>query len=57
MLDAVGFEVTRESQFLGSWRVVGRRRLPGYLFRRLLLGRHFGRPNTLVLARKKNRSN
>jgi 2-polyprenyl-3-methyl-5-hydroxy-6-metoxy-1,4-benzoquinol methylase len=56
MLDAVGFQVTRESQFLGSWRMVGKRHLPGYLFRRMLLGRHFGRPNTMVLARKNNRS-
>lgn len=57
MLDAIGFHVIRESQFLGSWRLVGKRRLPGYLFRRILLGRHFGRPNTLVLAKKNGCSN
>jgi len=57
MLDAIGFHVIRESQFLGSWRLVAKRRLPGYLFRRILLGRHFGRPNTLVLAKKNGCSN
>jgi hypothetical protein len=39
-------------QFMGNWRMAGRRQLPGYLFRRLFLGRYFGRPNTMVLAQK-----
>jgi hypothetical protein len=52
MMDAVGLQVVLDRQFLGSWRMVGRRHLPGYLFRRMLLGRYFGRPNTLVLAKK-----
>jgi 2-polyprenyl-3-methyl-5-hydroxy-6-metoxy-1,4-benzoquinol methylase len=52
MLQANGFKVTRAEQFLGSWRMVGRRNLPGYFLRRILLGRYFGRPNTSVLAEK-----
>lgn len=52
MVEAVGFRVTMTDQFMGNWRMAGRRHLPGYLFRRLLLGRYFGRPNTMVLAEK-----
>jgi SAM-dependent methyltransferase len=54
MLDANGFKVKRSEQFLGSWRMIGRRNWPMYLLRRVLLGRHFGRPNTLVVAEKPN---
>lgn len=54
MLAANGFKVTRSEQFLGNWRMIGRRNLPMFLLRRLLLGRHIGRPNTLVLAQKTN---
>lgn len=52
MLSATDFQVLREHQYLGSWKMVGRRHLPAYIFRRLLLGRYFGRPNTMVLAQK-----
>ncbi len=52
MLAAQGFSIKRSEQFLGSWRMIGKRNLPMYLVRRMLLGRHFGRPNTLVLAEK-----
>jgi 2-polyprenyl-3-methyl-5-hydroxy-6-metoxy-1,4-benzoquinol methylase len=52
MLAANGFEVVRSGQFLGSWRMIGRRHLPGYFLRRILLGRYFGKPNTFLLARK-----
>jgi hypothetical protein len=53
MMESAGFRVRLAKQFLGSWRLVGsRRHLPGFLLRRLLLGRYFGRPNTLVLAEK-----
>jgi|SRR5882724_1454138 len=52
MLDAAGFENILDEQYLGSWKMVGRRHLVGYIFRRLLLGRYFGRPNTMVLAKK-----
>lgn len=52
MLDASGFQVDDVQQFLGDWRMIGRRRLPGYLWRRLMLGRYYGKPNTLVVARK-----
>jgi 2-polyprenyl-3-methyl-5-hydroxy-6-metoxy-1,4-benzoquinol methylase len=52
MLKSLGFEIQLAKQFLGSWRLIGRRRFPGYLFRRMLLGRHYGKPNTLILARK-----
>lgn len=52
MVESVGFAVTLERQFLGSWRLVGRRNLPIYWLRRMLLGRYYGKPNTLILARK-----
>lgn len=52
MVEAVGFRVTMTDQYMGNWRMGGRRQLPGYLFRRILLGRYFGRPNTMVLAQK-----
>ncbi len=54
MLEANGFRVMRAEQFLGSWRMIGRRNLPMYFIRRMLLGRHFGRPNTLLLAEKQS---
>ena len=52
MVQANGFAIRRTEQFLGSWRLVGRRKLPAYFLRRILLGRYFGRPNTFVLAEK-----
>lgn len=52
MLTANGFKIVRAEQFLGSWRMIGRRNLPGYFLRRILLGRYFGRPNTFILAEK-----
>lgn len=52
ILESAGFEIRLAKQFLGSWRLVGNRNMPGYLLRRILLGRYFGKPNTLVLARK-----
>jgi SAM-dependent methyltransferase len=52
MLTANGFAVEQSGQFLGSWRMVGRRNLPGYFLRRILLGRYFGKPNTFLLAKK-----
>jgi 2-polyprenyl-3-methyl-5-hydroxy-6-metoxy-1,4-benzoquinol methylase len=57
MLESTGFEICLAKQFLGSWRLVGRRNIPAYLLRRALLGRYFGRPNTLVLAKKTQDSN
>ena len=52
MLEAMGFKVLKEKQYLGNWRMIGRRNIPVYLFRRLFLGKHYGKPNTLVLAKK-----
>jgi len=52
MLQTNGFDVTDVRQFLGDWRMIGRRRMPGYVWRRLILGKHYGKPNTLVVARK-----
>jgi O-antigen chain-terminating methyltransferase len=52
MLEAAGFQTILAKQFLGSWRLVGGRNMPGFLLRRILLGRYFGRPNTLLLAKK-----
>lgn len=52
MLQANGFRVKFTSQFLGSWRMIARRSLPGHFLRRMLLGKHFGKPNTLVVAEK-----
>ena len=53
MVQAVGFDVTHEQQFLGSWRMIGRRNLPAFLLRKLILGRYYGRPNTLLVAKRK----
>jgi SAM-dependent methyltransferase len=52
MLKANGFGVKITRQFLGDWRMIGRRNLPGHFLRRLLLGKHYGKPNTLVVAEK-----
>jgi 2-polyprenyl-3-methyl-5-hydroxy-6-metoxy-1,4-benzoquinol methylase len=52
MSEAAGFRISLVRQFLGDWRLIGRRNLPVYLLRKLLLGRYYGKPNTLVLARK-----
>jgi 2-polyprenyl-3-methyl-5-hydroxy-6-metoxy-1,4-benzoquinol methylase len=52
MLQSLGFEVPVAKQILGSWRLLGKRQIPGFLIRRMLLGRHYGRPNTVVLAKK-----
>jgi len=52
MLQAHGFKVIAARQFLGSWRMIGRRNIPMYLLRRLLLGRYYGKPNTMVAAVK-----
>jgi 2-polyprenyl-3-methyl-5-hydroxy-6-metoxy-1,4-benzoquinol methylase len=56
MLESNGFRVTLERQFVGHWHLIGRRRLVGYVLRRLLLGRYYGKPNALVLARKRGDS-
>ena len=52
MLKACGFQVQIAKRFLGSWRLIGKRNIPAYLLRRMLLGHHYGRPNTLVVATK-----
>jgi 2-polyprenyl-3-methyl-5-hydroxy-6-metoxy-1,4-benzoquinol methylase len=52
MLERNGLRVILERKFVGHWRLIGRRRLLGYVVRRLVLGRYFGKPNALVLARK-----
>jgi O-antigen chain-terminating methyltransferase len=52
MLQALGFEIRVAKQILGSWQLLGKRQIPGFLLRRMLLGRHYGRPNTVVLASK-----
>jgi len=52
MLQSGGFRIELAKQFLGSWRLIGGRNVPSFLLRRMLLGRHFGRPNTLLLAEK-----
>lgn len=53
MLQHFGFAVVQQGKFLGSWRTIGRRHLPGYLFRRLLWGGYFGKPNAFIVAKKK----
>jgi SAM-dependent methyltransferase len=53
MLGSTGFDVTQTKQVLGSWRMVGRSKLPVYFWRRMLLGRYYGRPNTIIVARKR----
>jgi len=51
MLQANSFGVVEAKQFIGSWRIIGRRNLPAYFVRRILLGRHFGRPNLSIVAK------
>jgi SAM-dependent methyltransferase len=53
MLQHFGFAVVQQGKFLGSWRTIRRRHLPGYLFRRLLWGEYFGKPNAFIVAKKK----
>lgn len=38
MLASTGFDVTETKQVLGSWRMIGRSKLPVYFWRRVLLG-------------------
>jgi SAM-dependent methyltransferase len=52
MLESVGLQVKIERYFLGDWRLVGRKNLPAYLLRRMLLGRYYGKSNTMILASK-----
>jgi SAM-dependent methyltransferase len=52
MLENCGLRVVRERQFVGHWSLIGRKRLPGYILRRFILGRYYGKPNALVLGRK-----
>jgi 2-polyprenyl-3-methyl-5-hydroxy-6-metoxy-1,4-benzoquinol methylase len=56
MLEANGFSITQAKQFLGSWRMIGRSKFLLYLWRRMLLGRYYGRPNTLIVASKASTS-
>jgi 2-polyprenyl-3-methyl-5-hydroxy-6-metoxy-1,4-benzoquinol methylase len=53
MLDVNDFEVKATRRFLGKWSMVGRRNIPIYFLRRILLGKYYGRPNLLVMAEKK----
>src|SRR6266446_7543647 len=43
MLETVGLQVRIERYFLGDWRLVGRKHLPAYFLRRMLLGRYYGK--------------
>jgi 2-polyprenyl-3-methyl-5-hydroxy-6-metoxy-1,4-benzoquinol methylase len=52
MVESCGLQVNVEKHFVGHWSLIGRRRLLGYLLRKLVLGRYYGKPNALVLARK-----
>ena len=54
MLQSAGFRIKIEKRMLGSWRLVGRRHLPAYFWRRMLLGRYYGKPNTFILAEKED---
>jgi O-antigen chain-terminating methyltransferase len=52
MLATAGFDVTDTKQVLGSWRMIGRSKMPLYFWRRMLLGRYYGHPNTIIVATK-----
>ena len=56
MAESCGFRVLLERHFVGDWHLIGRRHLFGYLLRRLVLGRYFGKPNALLLAEKDENS-
>jgi SAM-dependent methyltransferase len=50
MLERSGFTVTQREQFHGGWQLIGRRHLPAFYLKKLLLGKHYGRPNTAITA-------
>jgi SAM-dependent methyltransferase len=50
MLDSAGFKIESTETFHSGWRCIGRRNLPAFYFKRLLLGKHFGCENTAVTA-------
>jgi O-antigen chain-terminating methyltransferase len=52
MLQANGFEVTVATTMLGHWRMIGARNLFSYFFKRMMLGRFYGKPNLLMVAKK-----
>lgn len=56
MAESCGLRVTLERRFIGDWHLIGRKRLLGYLIRRIVLGRYYGAPNALVLAKKNDDS-
>jgi 2-polyprenyl-3-methyl-5-hydroxy-6-metoxy-1,4-benzoquinol methylase len=56
MVENAGMRVALTRHFLGDWHLIGRRHLVGYCLRKLLLGRYYGKPNALVLARKNGNS-
>jgi len=50
MLEGSGFTVTQREQFNGGWRLIGRRHLLTFYWKKILLGNNYGRPNTAVTA-------
>ncbi len=51
MLEATGFQVTVANPMLGHWRMIGPRNMASYFFKRLVLGRFYGKPNLLMVAK------
>ena len=50
MLEDSGFKVIQREQFHAGWRFIGRRNLPAFYWKKLLLGKNYGCPNAAVTA-------
>jgi SAM-dependent methyltransferase len=50
MLQGSGFTVTQREQFNGGWRFIGRRNLLSFYWKKIFLGRNYGRHDTAVTA-------
>jgi 2-polyprenyl-3-methyl-5-hydroxy-6-metoxy-1,4-benzoquinol methylase len=51
MLQTTGFQVTVARPMLGHWRMIGPQNMFSYFFKRLVLGRFYGKPNLLMVAK------
>lgn len=57
MAKFIGYREAKGGSLLGSWKSIPKRDIPGYILRRLLLGKYFGKPNTFLVARKPDGKN
>jgi O-antigen chain-terminating methyltransferase len=50
MLTLAGFHVSAQEMYSGGWRVIGRRNLPAYLWKKFTLGKNYGLHDVAVTA-------